>query len=106
VNSLGNPNDSDPAAVATGFEFQIPLSVIGNPTGPIKVTAFVNSGPHDFASNQFLGGLPAGTGNLGEPRSVDLSLQAGDQFFTIPVPEPMSTGCLALAALGLMRRRR
>ena len=106
VNSFGNPNDSDPSTVATGFELQIPLSVIGNPSGDIKVTAFINGGGHDFASNQFLGGLPAGTANLGEPRSVDLSSIAGNQYFTVAVPEPASIGLLGVLALAATRRRR
>jgi hypothetical protein len=79
---------SDPAAVATGFEFSIPLEMIGNPSGPIRVIAAINGGGHDFLSNQFLGALPAGSGNLGEPRLVDLSLLGGDQFFTAASSAP------------------
>jgi len=29
------------------------------------VMAFINNGDHNYASNQFHGGLPFGTGNLG-----------------------------------------
>jgi hypothetical protein len=44
-------------AVTTGIEIAIPLSALGNPTGDIKVTAFINGANHDYVSNQFLGGL-------------------------------------------------
>ncbi|MEL7089107.1 MAG: hypothetical protein AAGL98_11815, partial [Planctomycetota bacterium] len=90
VGELGLPDDSDPATVATGVEVSIPLSVIGSPVGDIKVSAFINGLSHDFLSNQILGSLEAGTGelgadpgNLGEPRNVDFATLAGDQFFTV-----------------------
>ena len=73
----------DPAAVMSGIELFIPLSALGNPTGDISLTAFINGSGHDFVSNQVLGGLPEGTGNLGEPRTVDFSQIAGDQFLTL-----------------------
>jgi uncharacterized protein (TIGR03382 family) len=59
-----------------------------------------NNGGHDFWSNQFLGGAPAGTGNLGGPGNKDFTLIDGDQFFNVVVPEP-ATGALAAMALGL-----
>lgn len=106
VGAFGNPNDSDPATVATGIEMAIPLSLLGNPTGDIRIAAFVNGGGHDFASNQFMGSLPAGTANLGEPRAIDLSQLPGNQYFTVAVPEPTTLGLLAGAlALGLRRRK-
>ena len=46
----------DPQNVTTGLEFSIPLSQIGNPTGNIKLTAFVNGGGHNYSSNQVFGG--------------------------------------------------
>jgi hypothetical protein len=102
VGSFGNPNDSDPATVLTGLELMIPLSVIGNPGGPIRVTAFINGGGHDFASNQFLGSLPSDYGNLGEPRNINLENIPGLQYFV--VPEPASLVALLLA-FGMIRRR-
>jgi hypothetical protein len=43
-----------------------------------------NNNNHNFLSNQTLGGLPAGFGNLGDPANTkDFSAYAGDQFFSI-----------------------
>jgi hypothetical protein len=78
---------SGAATATTGIELRIPLSALGNPTGPIKIAGFVNGQGHDFLSNQVIGGLSSGTGNLGEPRQVNfsdsMSGQAGDQFITV-----------------------
>ncbi len=52
-------------AVTTGLEIGIDLADIGNPAGPITVMLLQNSGDHKYLSNQSLGGLPVGTGNLG-----------------------------------------
>lgn len=76
------------AAVTTGTEFSLDLSALGI-TGDFKVLAFVNGSGHDFASNQFLPGLPAPQGNLGNNgagglSNVDLTAFAGDQFVSIP----------------------
>ncbi|MBL0926738.1 MAG: hypothetical protein IBJ11_03680 [Phycisphaerales bacterium] len=78
------PFDSDPAALTTGVEIAIPLSELGG-SGAIKLCAFVNGQGQDFLSNQVSGGLPAPpvAGNLGEPRNVDFSTIAGNQFVTI-----------------------
>lgn len=83
------------AGVATGAEYAIPLSAIGNPSsGCIKALAAVNGSGHDYFSNQFAAPLPAGTCNLGEPSLVDLSQISGDQYFQIclqTVPTTKST---------------
>lgn len=76
-----------PVSVTTGIEIKIPLAVIGSPTGNIKISAFINGGGHDSVSNQVLGGT-RGSGNLGDPRSVDFSAIAGDQYFTVVVAAP------------------
>lgn len=97
---------NDPSAVTTGLEFQIPLSLIGNVsygTG-FRVVAFVNGSGHDFLSNQVLGGVPFGTGNLGEPRNVNFNQFAGNQYFA--VPEPASMAAIFLGLGGLLARRR
>ncbi|MBK8914000.1 MAG: hypothetical protein IPM64_05230 [Phycisphaerales bacterium] len=80
------------ATVNTGIEIAIPLSTLGNPAAPFKVCAFVNGQGHDFVSNQVLGSL-GGIGNLGEPRNVDFSLLAGDQFFTVQLVTPPCGAC-------------
>lgn len=73
----------NPAAVTTGIEWSIPLSAIGNPSGLIRITAFVNGSGHDFLSNQVLCGIGNGQANLGEPRNVDLSNIGSDQYFSL-----------------------
>jgi hypothetical protein len=68
-----------------------------------------NGSGHDYWSNQFLGGLPVGTGNLGGDEAggftgegaINMQNFAGDQFFTVPVvpvPEP-STYAAGIAVL-------
>ncbi len=73
----------DPQNVTTGVELAIPLSVLGNPTGAIRLAGFVNGGGHDYLSNQVIGGLPTNTGNPGEPRNVNFTTLAGDQFINL-----------------------
>jgi hypothetical protein len=90
----GGDQAADPvaaAAVSTGTEFAMDLSALGI-TGNFKVMAFVNGSGHDFASNQFLPGLPAPQGNLGGDGTgtytgnlagINLNNYAGDQFTSI-----------------------
>lgn len=88
-NTLGIGGGTGPAdqaaaaAVTTGLELCIDLADIGNPTGPIKIMILQTSVDHSFLSNQSLAGLPAGTGNLGNPTTIDFGAFAGDQFFTV-----------------------
>lgn len=95
--------------IATGVEFAIPLSLLGLTdsnwhTNGFKVAAFINGSSHDFISNQVLGGLPVGTGNIGDPRNVDFNQFAGNQYFV--VPEPASMVMLSLGLAGLVARKR
>jgi hypothetical protein len=84
-------------AVSTGLELSIPLSALGNPSAgsSILISAHINGSNHDFLSNQILGGLEAGQGNLGgdgaatftgDLSGIDFNNFAGDQFFSIAVP--------------------
>ncbi|RMH09346.1 MAG: PEP-CTERM sorting domain-containing protein [Armatimonadetes bacterium] len=97
------------AAVSTGIELAIPFTAIGITGVPttIKISAFINGSGHDFLSNQVLGGV-GGLGNLGEPRNVNFANIAGDQYFTVVVPEPASLialGAGLASLLGLRRRK-
>lgn len=83
-------NAGSGCGVATGIEIKIPLVLTGWSIGDIKVMAFINGGGHDYASNQVLGALPAGSGNLGGNGTgawdgtvhVDFSLIEGNQYFS------------------------
>lgn len=87
------------AAVTTGTEFSFDLTSLGI-TGDFKVMAFINGSGHDFASNQFLPGLPAPQGNLGNNgagglSNVDLTAFAGDQFVNIPYSASVNSWAVA-----------
>ena len=100
-------------AVTTGLEIGIDLADIGNPTGPIRVMLLQNNDNHSFLSNQSLGGLPAGTGNLGSgfytngnSALADFTQFPGNQFFTVPEPTTCLLLGFAACLLGVLRRRR
>jgi autotransporter-associated beta strand protein len=88
-------------AVTTGIDYGVPLSVLGSPTGTIKLMAVVEGAGDGYASNQFLPGLPVGTGDLGDGTEAyslagvsagfNLSTLPGN-YFTINVPAAQSNG--------------
>ncbi len=93
-------NQAAAQAVTTGFEFAIDLADLGNPAPgeAIKIHAVYGNSNNNYHSNQTLGGLPVGTGNLGGDGAgngignlsgVDFSNFAGDQFFTVTVPSSL-----------------
>jgi glycosidase len=69
VIGFNNNNTSSQAANvgagSRGLELAIPLSLLSNPSGSIKILVDINGSSQGFLSNQFLPGLPAGTANLG-----------------------------------------
>ena len=118
-NTGAAANQAAASAVTTGLELSIALSNLGYVSGPINVMVGQNGGGHDYWSNQFLGGLPVGSGNLGGDGlgnftgegAIDFQTFAGNQYFTLRdanVPEPTAAvlGGFALMALfGSIRRR-
>ena len=110
-------------AVTTGFEFAVSLADLGNPApgSQIKIHAAQGNSDNNFHSNQILGGLPSGTGNLGGTgdggftgslSGINFNNFAGNQYFeiTVPreVPEPSSIVLitLLLATMSSFRRCR
>ena len=82
----GGTGPGDGTGVRTGVEIALPLALIGvDSVSPqnIKICTFVNGSGHDFASNQFIGGLGAGASNLGEPRAINLTSIAGNQYAVV-----------------------
>ena len=125
--------EDNPEAVTSGWEFSIPLEHLGDPTGDIKITAFINNDGHNFISNQFSGDgiedennpVEINGGNLGnvnffadgdDPALFTLADVVGDQFVTIvapqavvaegQIPEPASVILLGTLLAGLLCIRR
>jgi hypothetical protein len=98
-------NQAQAAAVTTGLELAIPLSVIGYTGGPILVLADINGGGDNYLSNQFLPGLAVGSANMGTA-GFNFGSTPGE-FFVVPVPEPSCLALLgsALAGMFILRRR-
>jgi len=101
-------------AGSTGLELAIPLSLLGNPSGPIEFLIDVNGSSEGYLSNQFLPGLPSGTGNLGGGGTgygpgggiFDFSSTAGE-YLVVPEPSTLGLSVLSgLATLVAIRRRK
>jgi hypothetical protein len=110
-------NQAAAAAVTTGLELGIALSDLGWTGGPIHIMAAQNNQNHNFWSNQFLAGLSPPQGNLGGDEmgvftgegAIDMTHFAGNQYFTVIVPEPSAVmlavfGLTCLAASGRRRQ--
>ena len=114
TGGTGAANQAAAAAVTTGLELSIALTDLGYVGGPINVMVGQNGSGHDYWSNQFLGGLPAPQGNLGGDEvggftgegAIDMTHFAGNQYFTVNVPEPGSLAAVGLVACLLRRRGR
>ena len=89
TNAQNVAESANAALVRSGIELAIPLGALGNPTGPIKVCAFVNNPGHNFMSNQILGpigttpGTCGGTNNLGNPGAINLGNLPGQHYFLV-----------------------
>jgi len=94
------------ANTTTGLELVVPLSALGYTGGNIMVLADINGGGDGYLSNQFLPGLPVGTGNLGPSTTFNFGSTPGE-YFTVSVPEPstVAMSLSGLAALLAFRRR-
>jgi len=115
--NAGAPADQAAAlAVMTGFEFSIELSELNLDSNHIRLAIMQAGGNHDYLSNQVLGGLPVGMGNLGgdgmgnyigDLSGIDFNNYAGQQFITIStIPEPGSSALMLLAGVTMLVRRR
>jgi len=115
IGGTGAANMAAAAAVTTGMEFSISLADLGNPGSVIRVVAMIDNGDHNYLSNQLLGPLAAGTGNLGGDggggftgtlSGVNLNQFAGLQYFEIVVPEPASGSLVLLGLTAMLVRRK
>jgi glycosidase len=81
-NNNSKSQAANVGAGSTGLELAVPLSLIGHPSGPIKVLVAINGYQEVYLSNQFLPGLTSGTANLGAA-TFNFGSTAGE-YFTVP----------------------
>ena len=96
---------SQMVSVTTGLELAIPLSQIGYTGGSIEVLADINGGGDTYLANQFLPGLPIGSGNLGTS-TFNFGSTPGEYFTVAAVPEPGTISLIGLGLAGLASARR
>lgn len=89
VDGVTDSGTSGAGDVTTGIEIVIDLDEAGwDGVSDIKVVGFISNEDASYLSNQFLPGLPGGTGNLGDTgatNTIDLNSYAGDQFAVVPL---------------------
>ncbi|MCC6285681.1 MAG: hypothetical protein IT439_10365 [Phycisphaerales bacterium] len=86
-NIAGVTGDSADGAdqVTTGWEICIDLDEVGYDGSVVKLAGAVTNGGYDYWSNQLIGGLEFGTGNLGEVQAINFASLPGVQHVEIPV---------------------
>ncbi len=86
-------------AVESGIEMVVALSELGieslNGIQRIRLCAIVASDQLEETSNQVLGGLPPGTGNLGPGRNIDFTTIPGTQWVVVYDPVAGTGRCNA-----------
>jgi len=81
--------ESGQELVRTGVELGIPLTALGNPTGAVKVCAFINGQNHNLVSDQTLGPIWDGsdyffcTNDLGVASLANFANAPGNQYFVV-----------------------
>jgi hypothetical protein len=84
IAGVTDTDASGAATATTGLELSIDLGELGwNGTAPIRLAGFITSGDFTYVSNQVIGGLPTGSGNLAEVRQVNFANIPGDQFIIL-----------------------
>jgi hypothetical protein len=109
TNTMGvTSSDASAADTAdTGLEMVISSAKLGLPSN-FKMMAYLQNQSGQYMANQFLPGVPSGTGNF-DQSPFDLRQYPGKHYVTVAcVPEPGSLAFLAaglLPLLGLKRRK-
>lgn len=92
------------AAVTTGFEIRIPFAKLGlasnASSGTIKLAGYITNGDQGFMSNQIIGGMPEGQGNISgiggysDPRDINFNTLPGSpssKIIDIAIPAVASS---------------
>ena len=89
IDGVTDADVSDAGNVTTGIEIVIDLTEARwDGVSDIKVVGFISNEDAGYLSNQFLPGVPLGTGNLGNDgatRDLDMANYAGTQWAIVPV---------------------